>query len=92
MNFYVISYDIPDDKRRKKIADILENHASRVQYSVFEANLNEDEMQQVQEELRRVANLEEDNLRFYRLCQNCLDTTEVWGNTKITVDPDYYLV
>ena len=35
MFLYVISYDIPDDKRRKKIADLLEGYGQRVQYSVF---------------------------------------------------------
>jgi CRISPR-associated protein Cas2 len=40
MFLYVISYDIPDDKRRKKIADLLEGYGQRVQYSVFECQLN----------------------------------------------------
>ena len=35
MNFYVIAYDIPNDRRRQKIADLLEGYGKRVQYSVF---------------------------------------------------------
>ncbi|GAH67947.1 unnamed protein product, partial [marine sediment metagenome] len=31
--FYIISYDIPDDKRRQEIAKILLNFGDRVQYS-----------------------------------------------------------
>ncbi|MFN7384131.1 MAG: CRISPR-associated endonuclease Cas2, partial [Dolichospermum sp.] len=30
MFLYVISYDIPDDKRRQKIADLLEGYGQRV--------------------------------------------------------------
>lgn len=37
---YTISYDIPDDKRRLKIAKILLDYGPRVQYSVFEAQLD----------------------------------------------------
>lgn len=45
MLFYVICYDIPDDKRRKKISDLLEVYGSRVQYSVFECVLNSKQYQ-----------------------------------------------
>jgi len=38
-HFYVITYDIPVDRRRNKVATALEDHGRRVQYSVFEANL-----------------------------------------------------
>ncbi|MEW6376162.1 MAG: CRISPR-associated endonuclease Cas2, partial [Thermodesulfobacteriota bacterium] len=40
--FYVVSYDIPDDQRRIKIAKILEDFGDRVQYSVFECLLEQD--------------------------------------------------
>ncbi len=32
---YVIAYDIPDDKRRTKVANTLESYGERLQYSVF---------------------------------------------------------
>jgi len=92
MNFYVISYDIPSDKRRNRTAKILENFATRVQYSVFEANLDEKDFRNMQERLAEILNLEEDKIRFYRLCQNCLDDTETWGKSNITIDPNYYMV
>ena len=38
--FYVISYDIPDDRRRGQLAKVLKGFGTRVQYSVFEAHLN----------------------------------------------------
>ena len=38
--FYVISYDIPDDRRRNQLAKVLKGFGTRVQYSVFEAHLN----------------------------------------------------
>ncbi|MGP1372035.1 MAG: CRISPR-associated endonuclease Cas2, partial [Almyronema sp.] len=32
----LVVYDIPDDKRRTKLATFLEGYGRRVQYSVFE--------------------------------------------------------
>lgn len=38
----VVVYDIPDNKRRKKLADFLEGYGRRVQYSVFECFISLD--------------------------------------------------
>lgn len=35
MRRYLIAYDIPDDKRRTRLAKLLERYGDRVQYSVF---------------------------------------------------------
>ncbi|MGR9400215.1 CRISPR-associated endonuclease Cas2 [Rhizobium leguminosarum] len=37
----VLCYDISSDTKRRRIAKILEDRASRVQFSVFEARLND---------------------------------------------------
>ena len=39
MNF-IITYDVQNDKRRKKISDELETFGTRVNYSVFECQIN----------------------------------------------------
>ncbi|NET61636.1 MAG: CRISPR-associated endonuclease Cas2 [Symploca sp. SIO2E6] len=41
MLLYVVAYDIPDDKRCKKVSDLLEGYGKRVQYSVFECVLSQ---------------------------------------------------
>ncbi|MBR8835369.1 MAG: CRISPR-associated endonuclease Cas2 [Stigonema ocellatum SAG 48.90 = DSM 106950] len=41
MFLYVVAYDVPCDKRRKKISDLLEGYGQRVQYSVFECLLTQ---------------------------------------------------
>jgi len=38
--FYLVSYDIPDDKRRTKLAKTIKDFGDRVQYSVFECLLD----------------------------------------------------
>ena len=37
---YIVSYDITSNKLRRKIAKELENYGIRVQYSVFECDLD----------------------------------------------------
>jgi CRISPR-associated protein Cas2 len=79
MLFYVICYDIPDDKRRNKISDLLEGYGSRVQYSVFECVLKLKKYQQLQARLRKLFKPDEDNLRFYPLSSHTLAQVEAWG-------------
>ena len=38
---FVIAYDIQNDKNRKKLSDILEGIGYRVNFSVFECEINE---------------------------------------------------
>jgi CRISPR-associated protein Cas2 len=91
--FILISYDIPDNKRRTKIAKILEDYGDRVQYSVFECEISARHLKQLLKELGAGLNEAEDSLRVYRLCQNCVATIEVHGQGKPPAEnPQMYLV
>jgi CRISPR-associated protein Cas2 len=61
----VVVYDIPDDKRRRKLAKFLEGYGRRVQFSVFECFLTLDEMRLLHRLVQERVNVEEDNVRFY---------------------------
>ncbi len=76
--FYVIVYDIPCDKRRKKIADLLEGYGERVQYSVFECVLNKGQYQQLTHRLKKIINLEEDSIRIYLITKSTLQQAQTW--------------
>ena len=45
--FYLISYDIPDDRRRSQLAKALKGFGTRVQYSVFEAHLSRNQYEEL---------------------------------------------
>ncbi|NEP55630.1 MAG: CRISPR-associated endonuclease Cas2 [Symploca sp. SIO2G7] len=79
MLFYVVAYDIPDDKRRKKVSDLLEGYGKRVQYSVFECMLSQAKYDELLKRLKRQVKLSEDNLRFYPLSRHTLGQVETWG-------------
>lgn len=69
---YIITYDTPNDKRRKKISDELEAYGRRVNYSVFECEFNKTKLKKLKQKLEEIVDKKEDSLRFYHLCQNCI--------------------
>lgn len=87
MLFYLVVYDISDDKRRKKIADILEGYGVRVQYSVFECVLNVKQYRDLKKRLQKVFKEEEDNLRFYPISGHTLRQVETWGQGSPLTNP-----
>ena len=68
---YLITYDIEDDKRRKKISDLLEGYGVRVNYSVFEFYLSQKELNEIVNEAKKILNKKRDSFRVYRVCENC---------------------
>jgi CRISPR-associated protein Cas2 len=77
----VVSYDISDDKRRRKVAEIMEGYGYRVQYSVFECNLTKNQMAAMKQALRPyVKSREMDSIRFYPLPADAVALIQVMGN------------
>ena len=90
---YIISYDISVDKRRIKLAKLLEGFGQRVQYSVFECDLSEAQYQKLVKKLNRLLCPDEgDSLRTYRLCATCSTTVTIVGKgPPIETSPDVYI-
>lgn len=65
--FYLICYDIVLDRRRNKVAHLLEGYGMRVQKSVFECVLTPDQRNLLQRQLNRYIQPDEDQVRFYPL-------------------------
>lgn len=90
--FIVVSYDIVNDKSRNRVAKTLENFGTRVQYSVFECNLTETQFTNLKKKLFKLIKQDRDSVRYYRLCQECLNNVEIVGKGEITQDKEYYIV
>lgn len=91
---YVITYDIPDDARRLKLAKVLEGFGQRVQRSVFECDLTEREYRVLTKKIMRVVNLDGgDSVRIYRLCSACAANVEVKGEgPPVEKSVDIYII
>ena len=92
MLFYVIAYDIPCDKRRKKIADLLEGYGQRVQLSVFECCLTRQKYKQLKQRLQKQVKPEEDSVRFYPLSSHTFSQVEIWGGLPLTEPPNSIII
>jgi len=92
MFLYLVTYDIPSNKRRKKVSDLLEGYGKRVQYSVFECVLEPKKFTELKQRLRKRINLEEDSVRFYPLSKHTLNQVETWGGVPLTPIPGSFIV
>lgn len=90
--FVVVSYDIPDDKRRKKVMDTLENFGAHVQYSVFECELKEQDYKRMRARLQPLIAPKEDSVRFYFLDEDAVKKIEAIGVQPLLRRKEYYLI
>ena len=89
--FYIVSYDIPDDKRRNNVAKVLLDFGERVQYSVFECIMDDVLHEKMTSRLRKIIK-KEDSIRIYTLCAKCEKTIMVIGSGEITKDEDVFIL
>ena len=64
---YLVSYDIADPERLRKVHAVVKTSAHRVQYSVYEALMTERERVLLEERLKQVINQKEDQVIFLDL-------------------------
>jgi CRISPR-associated protein Cas2 len=71
---YLVTYDIENNKNRKKLSDLLEAYGQRVNYSVFECILNQTKLKKLQKKImeEELFNKKSDSIRFYHICKNCV--------------------
>ncbi|WP_022799568.1 CRISPR-associated endonuclease Cas2 [Thermus islandicus] len=62
---YAVAYDIPDDTRRIKLANLLKSYGERVQLSVFECYLDEKLLEDLRTRAQKLLDLGQDALRLY---------------------------
>ncbi|NLE29142.1 MAG: CRISPR-associated endonuclease Cas2 [Phycisphaerae bacterium] len=90
--FLVIGYDCTNDKRRLKVAKVLLDYGYRVQYSVFEADLDQALLDELIQRLNKIIDPEEDSIRIYHICQRCLDQTNLFGDAQLTNQEKVFIV
>ena len=87
----MISYDIEDDKVRRRVHGILKDHGDRVQFSVFECWLNRPELITLRSRLQQEIQ-DGDSLRWYPLCRWCSQSIDWQGQGAPAEDADFHLL
>ncbi|WP_434687038.1 CRISPR-associated endonuclease Cas2 [Pseudanabaena minima] len=92
MMLYVVIYDISDDKRRRRVFNLLEGYGQRVQFSAFECALNDRKFEELRSRLIKVVKVNEDSVRFYPISKHTLGQVIVWGEPPLTQMPSSVVV
>lgn len=88
----VLCYDVSCDRRRRAIARLLEDKASRVQYSVFETRLSENALRRLVAQVAKHLG-KGDSLRVYTVGRSGERHCAVYGDgVPIEVEADYWLL
>lgn len=90
-SFYVVAYDIPDDKRRTRIHKILKGFGQWTEFSLFECFLTKKEVLQMRAKLDKYLDAREDRVRIYTLCESCLAKVETVGIPEPKEDTSYLI-
>lgn len=89
---YFISYDITDSKRRREVSKILENFGIRIQYSFFQCEMDQSQLEKLKNEILKIIHKREDSLRIYPLCQDCNKKVVLCGNGEIYIPQSFYIL
>lgn len=92
VHLYIICYDTPDDRRRRTIVRLLEDVADRVQYSVFQGLMTEQERTDVWERLMAEIDVLEDKLCYYKCCSTCRKGSGTSDGQEVGAEAAYWLV
>lgn len=91
VTYDVATQDAAGRRRLRKIARLCQNYGQRVQYSVFECQVDPAQWALLRAELIDEMDANQDSLRFYRLGSNWRPRIEHVG-AKESYDPDGPLV
>jgi CRISPR-associated protein Cas2 len=69
-SFWIVSYDIADPKRLRKVAKFLEGYGYRLQESVFRVHVNVTDIERIKWELN-LRTTDSDSILYFRFCNSC---------------------
>lgn len=78
--FFLVCFDIADDRIRYRVVKVLKGYGQRVQKSVFECgDLTEERFLNMKSDIEAFIDEGEDSVRYYLLCKGCLRRVEHSG-------------
>ncbi|MDV6029421.1 MAG: CRISPR-associated endonuclease Cas2 [Phycisphaera sp. RhM] len=92
---YLITYDIRDDKRLRRVYKTMRNWGDHLQYSVFECQLSDEELAQLRGDLGEIINHAHDQILIIYLgpaANRGERAIQAIGQPYIQVDSPCYIV
>jgi CRISPR-associated protein Cas2 len=84
----LVTYDVATDtavgrSRLRRVAKVCEGYGQRVQKSVFECTVSENNYERLKQRLLKIINEKEDSLRFYKLPEGRERRVEEFGQDHV---------
>ena len=89
---YIVSYDIPNDRRRTRVHSALTGFGTWVQFSVFECFLDRKQRLLLEARLLEEIHQQEDTIRIYGLCAACQIKVAVLGRGDAPHEDHIYML
>jgi CRISPR-associated protein Cas2 len=90
---YVVAYDIADDERREDIAMFLSGYGPRVQLSVFEVEMADNQTATAfRDRLHAMIDHHDDQIRLYRLTTEAISQRIIYGARRIEERVDFWII
>ena len=90
--FFVVAYDMPDTKRRTKLLKTMKGYGVHTQFSLFECELDEKELEGMLARIHKIVDSKEDAVKVYRLCLDCLHHVLVIGLGRVAIEPECVII
>lgn len=90
--FFIICYDTPSDRRRRKLHKLLKNYAVTVQKSVFETFLEGPRMDELLARIGKFIDPAVDSVRIYGMTRDAQRQMRIIGLPGMLEDPDHFIV
>ena len=84
--YFVVCYDISDNRRRTRLHELLLGYGTPVQRSVFECELTSTQFKRLRTGAKRFARSPGDTIRYYQMCGQCCERTESDGTPLVEAD------
>lgn len=82
-DFYLIVYDISNDRRRNKLHTALLDFGTPVQYSVFECLISKANEKRMKQAIHSIIKQKVDEVRIYPVCERCLRKVEITAGVDV---------
>jgi len=88
----LITYDITDPKRLRKMHSFLKEYGLNTQKSVFECDIDENALRQIRKFCKEELDLSTDQVRIYKICSRCINKVSVSGQGIKITKLDYAVI
>lgn len=88
----LITYDITDPKRLRKMHAFLKDYGLNTQKSVFECDIDNAALTAIRAFCRNTLDLNKDQVRIYKICSRCVNKVNISGQGLKITQLDYAVI